>query len=575
MEQRLREQLTRLSDHAASIPRERVPSVALAHRGPRRRARKVIAAMVTVLVTTGAVVFAVLRADETPNRVLVVGSVADVVAPGALRVLPDAPISGRVGPAAVWDGTEMIVWGGSTPNRTVGETAEADGAAYNPRTNAWRVLPRAPIGGRAYASAVWTGTELIVWGGSANGHALGDGAAYNPTTNAWRTIAAAPIGAAMKSATLWTGREMIVVGGLNGGSDAAAYDPAGDRWHKLPDAPGGSIPPYPNAVWTGTQAIFVLDAKVGSRTLETQVAGRVLVTYDPDSRRWTNLATIDTTGTLGWLVWTGQDLLALGGTGNGENRSATFDLQTRSWSRSITSPPVHGVAFNGPVWSGSEAIFWGGGDVGLAYEPATGAWRTYNAGGLRPRVDGAVVWADGVLIGWGGFVSNPDGSASADDQGIVYRPIAAPTTATTAIGTTQGGSTPTSSAAGGDASAETAIRTAFLGWMNAQPHDEISEYVEDSTSIADALRQGIAQHTGADLAKYSGRVESVQMTDATHAAVRYSILFDGSPQYADQAGEAIKIDGAWKVSRETVCNLLTYGGITCPARTSPTPAAGS
>ena len=31
-------------------------------------------------------------------------------------------------------------------------------------------------------------------------------------------------------------------------------------------------------------------------------------------------------------------------------------------------------------------------------------------------------------------------------------------------------------------------------------------------------------------------------------------------------GAAIKINGKWLVTRETVCNLLTYGGLRCPPR---------
>ncbi len=571
IEQHLREQLHRLSDYAVAVPREHSQLVAVAPHEPRRRARRIIAAMaaMAVLVTAGAVLFVVSRDDEPASRVHVIGSVANVVAPGALRVLPKAPISGRIGPSAVWDGTEMIIWGGSIPNASTGETAQADGAAYNPRTNTWRVLPQAPIGGRAYASAVWTGTELIVWGGNGSGGVLGDGGAYNPTTNTWRPIADAPIAPAMKSATVWTGREMIVVGGLNGGPDTAAYDPTADRWHKLPNAPSGITPPYPQAVWAGTEAIFLLNG--GTRPSPgSPAAPNVLVAYDPASRQWTTLATVDSAGSFGWLVWTGQKLLALAGT---PNQDGMFDLRTRSWSRDITPPPLRGAAANGPVWSGSEAIFWGGGDVGLAYEPATSSWRTYNAGGLRPRVDGAIVWADGVLIGWGGFVNNADGSSSADDQGILYRPAIETSPSVPSAGPTQARTAPTRSRGGLDA--KNAIHTAFLNWINAHPHDDVGDYVEDAPSIINSLRQGMAQHTASDLAKYSGRIESVEMTDTTHAAVRYSILFDGYPQYANQPGEAIKIDGVWKVSRETVCHLLTFGGITCPPRTTATSPTGS
>jgi hypothetical protein len=113
-----------------------------------------------------------------------------------------------------------------------------------------------------------------------------------------------------------------------------------------------------------------------------------------------------------------------------------------------------------------------------------------------------------------------------------------------------------------------AIRTAFLGWIDAQPKDAIDAYVEDYPSIQDSLRQGMAQHSPEDLPKYSGRVDSIDLVDSTHADVQYSILFDGTPQFAGRQGQAIKIDGVWKVSRDTVCALVAVGGITCPPRTA-------
>jgi hypothetical protein len=113
---------------------------------------------------------------------------------------------------------------------------------------------------------------------------------------------------------------------------------------------------------------------------------------------------------------------------------------------------------------------------------------------------------------------------------------------------------------------EAAVRDLFLAWINAQPKGNVSGIVEDYASIADAHQQGIAQHTAASLAKYSGRVDSVTMVDADHADVRYTILYDGRPQYSMMPGGAIRVDGKWMVTRETLCNLLTYGGITCPPR---------
>ena len=69
-----------------------------------------------------------------------------------------------------------------------------------------------------------------------------------------------------------------------------------------------------------------------------------------------------------------------------------------------------------------------------------------------------------------------------------------------------------------------------------------------------------------DLTKYSGRVEAVRMIDAAHATVDYTLLFGGQAQFGTRTGTAVKIDGAWKVSRDTECALLALGGITCPPR---------
>ncbi len=159
----------------------------------------------------------------------------------------------------------------------------------------------------------------------------------------------------------------------------------------------------------------------------------------------------------------------------------------------------------------------------------------------------------------------PDPTATTSPPTSTSTPSASPTTTSPPVSST------TSPVA--DASDTDVIRAAFLGWIDAQPKDAIDPYVEDYASIQDSIRQGMAQHSPEDLAKYSGRVDSITLVDPTHAAVVYSILFDGTPQYAERQGQAIKIDGVWKVSRDTVCALLSLGGITCPPRTTNTPAS--
>src|SRR5262249_2785318 len=73
-----------------------------------------------------------------------------------------APLA-RTGHQAFWTGTEMIVWGGSV---SATGTFFNDGARYNLGANSWipMTLAGAP-GPRDTFSAVWTGREMIFWGG--------------------------------------------------------------------------------------------------------------------------------------------------------------------------------------------------------------------------------------------------------------------------------------------------------------------------------------------------------------------------------------------------------------------------
>ena len=89
-------------------------------------------------------------------------------------------------PSAVWTGAEVIVWGGFTSD------GSNTGAIYAPHEDRWRPMSeeRQPSLRRFHAVA-WTGSEMFVWGGEcyAPGAICGsDGAAYNPSTDTWRPI---------------------------------------------------------------------------------------------------------------------------------------------------------------------------------------------------------------------------------------------------------------------------------------------------------------------------------------------------------------------------------------------------
>jgi hypothetical protein len=86
--------------------------------------------------------------------------------------------------AAVWTGKEMIVWGGDGD-----VTYSNTGGRYNPATDTWAATSttNAPAG-RENPTAVWTGSEMIVWGGFSPSGYLNSGGRYNPVTDTWTAI---------------------------------------------------------------------------------------------------------------------------------------------------------------------------------------------------------------------------------------------------------------------------------------------------------------------------------------------------------------------------------------------------
>src|SRR5882724_12264577 len=84
---------------------------------------------------------------------------------GSWRRIKEAPIPPTSGMAAAWTGRQLVVWGGQAGDGT--RQASADGAAYEPAADRWEVLPPAPVAGRFGTSAVWTGREVLFWGGQA------------------------------------------------------------------------------------------------------------------------------------------------------------------------------------------------------------------------------------------------------------------------------------------------------------------------------------------------------------------------------------------------------------------------
>jgi N-acetylneuraminic acid mutarotase len=356
-------------------------------------------------------------------------------------------LCGRYDAAAVWTGSELLLWGGENCAGAACPSFQAphlsDGAAYRPATNKWRKLPASPLSARAPAVAVWTGTELLVWGGVGEGF-LADGAAYDPGSNRWRMLAPSPLSPRTRVASVWNGRELLVWGGGDLDrmlGDGAAYDPNADRWRRIAASP---LAPRANGVaaWTGQELVVWGGVdQVGGQELADGAA------YDPNTERWRSIAPSPLAGRDDpAAVWTGRELLIWGGnttTGIFFADGAVYDPAADRW-RPMAGGPLAARTAPAAVWSGRELIVWGGISLpgvadtrpidrileprtlltpledGAAYDPATNRWRRLEQVPLLGRGFPAAVWdGDGMLM-WGGLVvvSSPASSS----EGVRYTP---------------------------------------------------------------------------------------------------------------------------------------------------------
>ena len=104
--------------------------------------------------------------------------------------------------------------------------------------------------------AVWTGTHMIIWGGTINNDRVVSGAIYDPATDSWKptSTTGAPTPRHDHRA-VWTGARMVIWKGAGGGLDGGAYDPATDSWSAVSVNGATAITRYHGLVWTGTDLL--------------------------------------------------------------------------------------------------------------------------------------------------------------------------------------------------------------------------------------------------------------------------------------------------------------------------------
>ena len=252
---------------------------------------------------------------------------------------------GRYGPTAVWTGSEMIVWGGN------GGHLLNSGGKYNPSTDSWTATSTMNVpSARGGHTAVWTGSEMIVWGGIDNGGSeLNTGGRDNPSTDNWTATSTTNAPSIRSNHTaIWTGSEMIIWGGylLGALNTGGRYNPFTNSWTatSTTNAPTGRQLQRHTAVWTGSEMI------VWGGALDSS-GGR----YNPGTDSWTTTNAADAPSPR-WAhtaVWTGSDMIVWGGSearGSFVNTGGRYNPSKDSWiATSTTNAPFFPILSHGSL----------------------------------------------------------------------------------------------------------------------------------------------------------------------------------------------------------------------------------
>lgn len=311
---------------------------------------------------------------------------------------------------AVWTGTEMIIWGGYD-----GTSYLNTGGRYNPVSHTWTAISQtnAPSA-RFKHKAVWTGSEMIVWGGNAGTTSFDTGARYNPATDTWTpmTTTNAPSNGRTQNSAVWTGTEMIVWGGSSTSptvyhNTGARYNPATNTWTAMSTTSAPAARHQHYAVWTGTEMI-VWGGRNGGSFFNDGAR------YNPTTNTWsaaistTNAPTARGDTIAAATVWTGSEMIVWGGyDGTYLGTGARYRPATDTWTPVSSTAAPSARANHTAVWTGDKMIVWGGFDgarlsTGAYYTPAADTWTATAASNITARADHSSVWTGSEMIIWGG-----------------------------------------------------------------------------------------------------------------------------------------------------------------------------
>lgn len=268
--------------------------------------------------------------------------------------------------------------------------------------------PPAEFIARSKAAYVAMGDQLFILGGAdTNDNSLNDGAIYDPKTNRWTLISidANALSTRRLATAVWTGSYVLVFGGRidmysAGYKDAAAYNPAADSWLPEPSDTTGRVGP----IGVGSSLFSAFWGGWGANS--AVIAGTERFDWSNSTWASASSSTYGDPGVLANTAWgfTGQYLYLYGGQVNSTtktNAAYSYNLLTNAWaslgSGLSTGPTARWGAFG--VWDGTSFYVWAGRDDTSAKNDGSGwsasTWKSMTATGAP-----AARWAPTRQTGW-------------------------------------------------------------------------------------------------------------------------------------------------------------------------------
>jgi hypothetical protein len=267
--------------------------------------------------------------------------------------LPTPPQQ-RFDPALVWTGSQLLSWGGKSSGSSDAKPV-ANGWSFDPATGQWSAIPEAPEA-LVNTGGIWSGTQALFWGerpSDTGGDLPWIVMAYDPGTSSWREFDPSPHGSEWGGVWVWAGDRLIAFGGGRPDSAEArsgdALDPATGTWEPIADAPLQVTSGH--AVWTGTAVVVVGSALDTGNHATTSTA--VAEAYTPSTDTWRTLPSPPLSPQASAAVWFQGNVLGW----DYASDSATFLTDEARWQGLGTLPlddaecSVEGVAVDDAVFA--------------------------------------------------------------------------------------------------------------------------------------------------------------------------------------------------------------------------------